>query len=249
MELTQDDFLGGQLSLWQPARGYRAGVDPVLLAASVPAVPGQSVLELGAGVGTAILCLGRRVAGLTLHAVELQSDYAKLASRNAADNQIEMDVHTADLTSLPSDLRQLQFDHVLMNPPYFDRTRTTPSDDPGRDIAFGGDTPLETWIDVAARRLGPKGGLSLIQRMERLPEVLAALQGRLGSVEVLPLAPRVGRRADLFLLRARKRGRAAFVLHPPLVLHEGDKHERDGESYRPEIMKVLRNGAALPWPD
>ena len=36
-ELTYDAFLGGKLHLWQPRRGYRAGVDPVLLAASVEA--------------------------------------------------------------------------------------------------------------------------------------------------------------------------------------------------------------------
>ncbi|MEL7181393.1 MAG: methyltransferase, partial [Pseudomonadota bacterium] len=32
-DLTQDDFLGGKIKVWQPRRGYRAGVDPVVLAA------------------------------------------------------------------------------------------------------------------------------------------------------------------------------------------------------------------------
>jgi len=44
--LTRDEFLGGRLGILQPKKGYRAGVDPVLLAASVPARAGQSVLEL-----------------------------------------------------------------------------------------------------------------------------------------------------------------------------------------------------------
>jgi tRNA1(Val) A37 N6-methylase TrmN6 len=249
VSLTCDDFLDGQLSLWQPAKGYRAGIDPVLLAACVPAKPGQSVLELGSGVGTAILCLGHRVNDLVLSAVELQLDYADLAKRNAEKNNQSLAVHIADIANLPGDLRQQQFDHVLMNPPYYDRTKSTRSSDDGRDTALGGETPLETWIDVAAKRLVPKGYLSLIQRMDRLPDVLAAIQDRLGSVEVLPLAPRTGRRADLFLLRARKGGRAAFVLHAPLILHEGAVHQQDGESYREDIRKILRNGAALRWPD
>ena len=54
-DLTRDAFLGGRLYLWQPRTGYRAGVDPVLLAASVPARRGESVLDLGCGVGTAAL--------------------------------------------------------------------------------------------------------------------------------------------------------------------------------------------------
>ncbi|MEL6434627.1 MAG: methyltransferase, partial [Pseudomonadota bacterium] len=60
-DLTKDDFLGGRLQLLQPRAGYRAGIDPVLLAASVEARKGQSILDLGCGVGTAALCIGRRV--------------------------------------------------------------------------------------------------------------------------------------------------------------------------------------------
>ncbi len=88
----------------------------------------------------------------------------------------------------------------------------------------------------------------MIQRADRLPEMLEACLGRLGSLEVLPLAARVGRRAELVLLRARKGGRAGFKLHAPMILHDGEAHLCDAESYRPDIRAVLRNGCALPWP-
>ena len=48
---TADEFLGGKLLIKQPRNGYRAGIDPVLLAASVNAKAKQTVLELGCGVG------------------------------------------------------------------------------------------------------------------------------------------------------------------------------------------------------
>jgi tRNA1(Val) A37 N6-methylase TrmN6 len=248
-DLTQNDFLGGALQMWQPINGYRAGVDPVLLAAAVPARQGQSVLELGCGAGAAILCLGRRVPGLTRPGVELQSDYAELARRNAALNTLPMQVVHTDLTALPTDLRQIQFDHILANPPYFAKDAHTPAKDTGRSIALGEtETPLDHWFDTAARRLKPRGFLHMIQRSARLPEMLASCSDRLGAVEVLPLAARTGRAPDLVILRARKGGRAAFRLHAPLIMHEGDAHLADGESYRPEIAQVLRCGAALPWP-
>ena len=82
-QTTTDDFLGGLVSVIQPRKGYRAGVDAVLLAASIPAKPGQQVLELGCGVGVASLCLAARVPDLTMTGVELQSDYAALALQNA----------------------------------------------------------------------------------------------------------------------------------------------------------------------
>ena len=245
-DLTQDDFLGGKIAVWQPRRGYRAGVDAVLLAASVAAKAGQSVLELGCGVGTASLCLAARVPDLRITGVEVQPDYAALAQRNAEANALPLKVVTADLRALPADLRQERFDHVIMNPPYFDRAAGTASDNPGKDIAFGGDTPLRDWLDIGARRVGPRGYLTLIQRMERLPEVLAALEGRLGAIILRPIAGRANRAPELFLLQARQEGKTPFRMAPTLIMHTGDTHQGDQESYTPDVSRVLRSGAKLP---
>ncbi len=94
-----------------------------------------------------------------------------------------------------------------------------------------------------------RGYFHVIQRVARLPELLAACaQARLDSVELLPLSARAGREPELAILRARKGGRAAFRLHWPLVLHQG-AHCTGREDYRPDIAAVLRDGAALPWPE
>ncbi|MEJ6403091.1 tRNA1(Val) (adenine(37)-N6)-methyltransferase [Yoonia sp. 2307UL14-13] len=248
LDATKDAFLGGRLDIWQPRLGYRAGVDPVLLAASVPAKPGQTVLELGCGVGVAALCLATRVDGLTLTGVEMQADYADLARRNAIENDLPFDVITADLRQLPTGLRQQRFDHVIMNPPYFDQSKGSGSNDGGRNIALRGETNLSDWIDIGTRRLAPKGYLTLIQRMERLPETLSSLTGRLGSLTVRPIAGRSGKAPDRFLLQARQGGRASFRMTAPLIMHEGAAHLTDSESYRSDVADSLRNGAALPFP-
>ena len=219
--LTCDAFLGGRMHLYQPKNGYRAGVDPVLLAASINATAGQSVLDLGCGAGAAGLCLATRIPGLTLSGVERQAEYAELARRNAQVNGVNLSVIEADLTELPAEVRQLQFDHVIANPPYYRRGRGTTACDHGREAALGEDTPLAAWVDVATRRLAPKGYAHFIQQAERLPDLLAACDRRLGSIEVLPLIPRTGREAQLVILRARAGGRAAFRLHAPLVVHAG----------------------------
>ncbi len=245
-DLTQDDFLGGKVRVWQPRKGYRAGVDPVILAASVPAKTGQSILELGCGVGVASLCLSARVPNLTLTGVELQDDYAALAVRNAAENAAPLEIIPADLRHLPAGVRQQRYDHVIMNPPYFDCTLGTAADDLGRDLALGGDTPLRDWLEIGARRVGPRGYLTIIQRTERLPEVLAGLEGRLGAFILRPIAGRTGRAPELFLLQARQEGRAAFRMAPTLVMHEGAAHAGDQESYTATVADVLRDGAELP---
>jgi tRNA1(Val) A37 N6-methylase TrmN6 len=98
---------------------------------------------------------------------------------------------------------------------------------------------------LAARRLAPGGWLSLICGADGLPEVLAGMGTKLGSVSVLPLQPRVGRAAPRLVVRARKGGRAPFRLLAPFVIHAGAEHDGDRESYTPEANEVLRNGGDL----
>ncbi|KIN70741.1 Methyltransferase small [Sulfitobacter noctilucae] len=243
-DLTHDAFLGGLLHLYQSRQGYRAGIDAVLLSACVQAKKGQRVLELGCGVGAAVLCLGARVPGLVLTGVERDPRFAALARRNGKEG---LEVVEADLAALPADLRQRQFDHVLANPPYYDRAASVASDDAAREAAHGAETPLAVWVRTAARRLAPKGQMHFIHLTERLPDLLAALPSGMGSVEVQPFASREGRAPDRIILRARKNGRAAFKLHPTKVLHNGNHHIGGPDSYEPEIAAVLRDGAALDF--
>ncbi|MEY4984182.1 MAG: hypothetical protein RIR62_2448 [Pseudomonadota bacterium] len=242
-ELTDDKFLMGRLRLWQPAKGYRAATDPVLLAAACPAQAGQSVLDLGCGAGAAALCLAARVDGLALAGLEVQADYAELARRNAERNGVALQVETGDLARMPPALRR-GFDHVIANPPYYGAGGTA-SPVAGRDRAVRVDTPIAAWVAAAATRLHPGGWLTMIFATPCLPEALAALTPKMGSALVLPLAPREGRDPPRVILRARKGGRAPFRLLAPFVIHRGAEHDGDRESYTDAANAVLRGGGDL----
>jgi tRNA1(Val) A37 N6-methylase TrmN6 len=246
-DLSLDAFLGGRVSIAQPVSGYRAGVDPVLLAASVPARAGETVLDLGCGSGVAALCVGARVSGVRLVGLEVQPGYAQLARENAARNGLAMEVVTGDLAQMPEGLRARQFDHVILNPPFFDRARSTPAHDAGREGAMGEALPLDRWVAAAARRAAPGGHVCAIHRAERLADLLGAMAARLGSIEVLPLIPRRARAARLVLVRGRKGGRAALRLCDGWLMHGGARHERDAETYTAETASVLRDAAPLPF--
>jgi len=241
-DLSDDKFLCGRLRLLQPIKGYRAATDPVLLAAACPARPGQRVLDIGCGAGAASLCLAARVPGLHVAGLELQPAYADLARRNAMRNGMDMQVYQGDLSNMPPALR-VEFDHVIMNPPYYPPAGT-PSPNPVRAQAMHIALPLADWVQAGARRLAPGGVLTLICGADGLPDVLSGM-AKMGSIAVLPLAPRHGRAAVRVLVQARKGGRGAFRLLAPFVLHAGAAHDGDRENYTPEASGVLRDGADL----
>lgn len=236
-------LLGGRVLLEQPEHGYRAAIDAVLLAAAAEPPQGARVLELGCGVGAAILCLLARRPDLHAVGVELQPELAALARRNARANRVEarLDVVEGDAAALPEALRQESFDWVIGNPPFNAAGAGGASPHPGKDLANReGGLDLAGWIDAMLRRLRPQGGLTLVHRADRLPDLLAALQGRAGAVALLPLWPKAGQPAKRLLLAARKGSRAPACLLPGLVLH------RKEEGYTAEAQGILRDGDALP---
>ena len=242
LEVSQDAFLGGALKITQPIKGYRAGIDPVLLAASVDAHAGQSVLDLGAGVGVASLCLAHRVADLSITALEIQPELLDLLAKNVDTNGFDhcVECEGADILVPPDWIKQRHWDHVIFNPPYYapESAMSAPNSIKAQSnmIHEGG---LEDWMDFALKRLRPKGQVSLIHRADALDQILQYLTPRAGTVKVLPLWPRAGVPAKRIIVSAVKGAGGPLTLLPGLCLHE------NGRAFTPAADSILRHGAAL----
>lgn len=239
---TCDGFLDGKLRILQPRNGYRAATDPVFLAAAVQAKSGQSVLELGCGVGVASLCLGWRVKGLQLVGLELQADYAELARRNAKENHQQFEVIEGNLEELPRKLTERSFDHVMFNPPYFEATGFSAPRDGGKQIAHIEETPLGQWIKLAFKRLKPRGMMTVIHLAERLPDLLSGLPNEAGDICIRPLTARVRRNAKRVIVTARKASAGPAKLLAPFHIHSGETHENDRDDYSKPARLILREG-------
>ena len=118
----------------------------------------------------------------------------------------------ADLSHLPAEIRQMRYHHVLANPPYFLRENGTPASNISRETALGEQTSLAVWVQTAAKRLEPGGHGTFIQRADRLEQLLTLMGQHLGSLQVLPFAPRVARDSHLVLVRGRKRRAGAIAV-------------------------------------
>lgn len=229
-----ETFLDGSVKVTQPQTGFRSGLDAVMLAAAVPAVAGQTVLELGAGAGTASLCLWARVPGLSITGVEREESLVTLARDNAAANNAGCRFVAADIFALPGELKR-DFDHVFANPPFHGEGQVSP--DEGRAAALMDGGQLGDWLKVGLQRTVSDGFFTVILRADRLNEALGALPEK--GVCAFPLWPREGSAPKRVIVQARKGSRAPFSLLPGLVLHQEDG------SWTPAAEAVLRRGSAL----
>lgn len=243
VQTTLDSVLGGRVTLHQPALGYRVAIDPILLAAACPAKPGERVVDLGCGVGTAALCLARRVADARCTGIDLQSELAALANRNARENGLADRVTfiVGDILDRTLPIYAGPADHVIVNPPYLRRGAATPSENPIKALAnIEGDADLAAWVAAAAKATRSGGTITFIHRADRLPELLALLGSRCGGIAILPLHPKAGAAAHRAIVSGRLDQRLPAILLPGLVLHESDG------SFSALLQRILRDGAALP---
>lgn len=229
-----ETFLDGLVKVAQPQTGFRSGLDAVMLAAAIPAEPGQAALELGAGAGTASLCLAARIGGLSITGVEKEQSLVCLARDNAASNGANCTFVTADIFALPAEFKR-DFDQVFANPPFHGEGQA--SADAARAAALMDGGQLQDWLKLGLQRTVSGGFFTAILRADRLNEALAALPRK--GVCVFPLWPHTGAASKRVIIQARKGSRAPFSLLPGLVLHADDG------SWMPEAEAVLRRGSAL----
>lgn len=246
-DTTEDGFLGGRLTMRQPASGYRAGIEPVFLAASIDAKPLDRVLELGCGVGVALACLASRVADLRLAGIEVHQGLSELAKENMSLNNIDARIFKADIRNLPRELLDESFDHILANPPFFSKSSGTLAREDSRKSGRVEDAELPVWIETAVRRLAPRGHFSIIQRTAKLRIILASLDNRMGDICVRPLVGRVGQEAEHIIVSARKGAKGGVRLLSPFVLHEGKHHDGDRDSYTSAAKAILRDGSGFEF--
>jgi len=243
-EATRTGFLGGRLSLLQPAKGYRAGMDAALLAAACDALPQQRVVEAGCGAGAALLSAAVRRPEALFTGIERDPAALALCRQNITGNHLQDRVRAVmgEVQHRLSALGLQPFDAALANPPFFDDPAAIRGPAPEREGAWIAEGGLEAWTRFLLKAVREGGTITLIHRADRLADILSLLGEGAGSFRILPVQPFADEPAKRVLVRAVKTGKAPLVLLPALVLHD-----RSGGKHTAQADAILRGGAALGW--
>lgn len=240
--VSQDYLWRGRLTFFQPTRkaGYRFNLDPVLLSGFCQ--PEDHVLDLGTGCGIiGILLLALKKAA-RVTGVELQTQLAQLACKNAEVNGF------ADRFSVISDdLRHAiipQVDAVVFNPPYYPQDQYRQCGNAGRD--FGRREchgTLKDFLIVASQATTVSNGPIRAIIPARRHDELAAYARQVG-LEIRQrcwVFAREGQKpVHAMVMLTRKSSEVAnlensvvetshLILHPPLKMNQ--------EQYTSEVQK------------
>ncbi|MCZ4271350.1 methyltransferase [Maritalea porphyrae] len=247
--VTQDAFLGGELAVLQPKKGFRAGVDSVLLGASVSDATNH-LLELGAGVGVATLTALVHHPKLCAHMAELSPEAVELCQINATNNGLsdrakisQVDIMAKGPEREAAGLKPDHFDCVIANPPYFDdKSVSLPQDQYGAQAHAHAKHCLEKWVKVAVSAASATAEIIFIHRAEAINDLLRAYDRRIGNISILPIVSRPGQPASRVLLRGQKGSKAPTTLLSPLHLHG-----ETGREFSPQVQSILMGKAQLHW--
>lgn len=240
---TCDEIFDGALSIWQRKKGYRFGLDSILLATDLPELPEEAlVVELGAGQGAVALTIAHQHPRWKVLALERQESLLELLRTNIAENDLKnLEVIAGDLREHRRLFQAHSADLVVANPPYFSPGARRPSANAERAAArhelFGG---IEDFVAAAAYILKQRGWLQMIAPPLRLRDALQSADGT--DLSLASLRFYHSHREDpayLSELRWRRGGAADMVIRPPLFIY-ADNPRQGEKKYSPETTARLQ---------
>ncbi len=223
-EETLEDLQLGGLRLLQKKKGFRFGMDSVLLADFAAIRPGDRVVDFGTGSGVLPLLLIGRDKGSIFHGIEIQPEMAEMARRTMQLNGLEdrVVIHQADAGRAFELFEACSVDAVICNPPYSRAGAALRNPEEARAMARHQEQEtLDAWLAAAFRILKGKGKVSLVYPAPQMLFLLDAMQrARLEPKRFRLVYPFPDQPANLVLVEGVKDARPLLQPMPPLIIQQ-----------------------------
>lgn len=236
-ELELTPFLEGSLIVYQPKKGFRFGIDSILLANFLKLKPEKLNLEIGAGSGIISLIGLKKFPEAKIFALEIEPIFIKCLKKNAFENKVQdrLFIIRGDMNSIL--FKPGIFDVIFSNPPYFKKEsgRLSPYEIENiarKNLKFD----LDSFLHKVSFYLKNKGNFYLIFTALRLAELIYLLKKHNLEPKILRLVYSYPHsEAKLVLILAKKNAKEEIRIFPPLYIYSSYKGE-----YSEEVKKMLK---------
>ena len=216
--------LGGGYVLFQPEGVYPCGSDAVLLSAfAAEHGEGGRFCDLCCGSGVVAVLVCKRRSDVAFRAVDISKKACETAAKNAEVNGLSdrISVTECDVREVDKLLEKVSFNCVTVNPPYMKASSgRRPADELTRIAVQETLCTAADVIKASAYLLRAGGGLFLVQRYERMEELLSLMrESGLCPKLIRPVLYEAGADAKIFLAMAVKGG-SGEPEEKPLILRE-----------------------------
>lgn len=224
-EILPTPFFNGKLVIYQPARGYRFGIEAILLGNFLRIRSGEKALELGAGSGIISFVAAKRFPKTKIWMIELESLFVECLKRTIRENKLEGSVFCIKGDFLEIPLKFGIWEVVFSNPPYFKTGCGRESPDVLKNIAKRGSKEfLEGFIKIVSQLLKNGGRFYVIFTALRVAELMFSLKKHHLEPKTLRFVHSYpGDEARFVMIEAVKGAREEIRVKSPLFIYQYPK--------------------------
>jgi len=226
-----DDLQNNGLMILQKKRGFRFGMDSILLKDFARIKPNEHVADLGTGSAVLPLLLSQKEPSARFSAFEWQADIADMAVRSVRYNQLEskITVYCEDLRNAGEVIGKASADVVISNPPYGKKNGVMPSRSENKLLSrHETDCLIADIIAAAGDVLKNRGRMYMVFPSHRMLELFDCMRmHRLEPKRLRMVCGKASKAPYLLLIEAVKNAKPMLQFMPPLIVHREDGTETE----------------------
>ena len=163
---SRDYLLDGKIVYYQLKKGYRSGIEPIILAAHCKKKYNK-ILDMGSGCGSISLIVAYRNPESEVIGFEKNKIHHQVAILNHKENNLENLKFKIQDNCIFDPYYENYFDLILSNPPFYFSNKVIQSKDPSINTSkYISESDLEKWLNNIILYLKTDGSAFIINRYE-----------------------------------------------------------------------------------
>ncbi|PRR71812.1 tRNA1(Val) (adenine(37)-N6)-methyltransferase [Clostridium thermopalmarium] len=221
---TLDDLQLKNLYVIQKKKGFRFGIDAVLLANFAQVKRGSSVIDLCSGTGIIPFILAGKTEASSITGIEIQEEMVEMAKRSVQLNKLEHRVNfiNGDLRNLDLLKKLPKADVVTVNPPY--KLANSGIVNPEDKMAIARHEiccTLEDVIIACRILLNNNKRMYMIHRPDRLADILTLMRKhKIEPKRIQMIHPNTKKAPNIVLVEGQRDGGAFLKWEPPIFVYD-----------------------------